>query len=45
MDVNAPSLKVGEIKVETNQNVDLSGVADTRADIDKAFALARAVRA
>ena len=41
---NEPSLKVGEIKVETNQNVvTLSGVADTRADIDKAVALARAV--
>ena len=41
---NEPSLKVFQIKVETYKSVvQLSGFADTRADMDKATDLARAV--
>jgi osmotically-inducible protein OsmY len=41
---NEPTLSVTDIKVETNENVvQLSGVVDNAADMNKAVALARAV--
>jgi osmotically-inducible protein OsmY len=41
---NEPSLKVLKINVETQKSVvQLSGFADTRADMDKATEVARAV--
>ena len=42
--LNEPSLKVTDIKVETDNNVvQLSGRVDSQADMNKAVALARSV--
>jgi len=42
--LNEPSLSVGDIRVETKENiVQLSGMVDNREDMSKAVALARSV--